>query len=72
MIDKIRNILDETGITQLELAEKMGMHYSSFNKWTDESIPRSSEKALDLILENHRLKTELAKIKNAVKVLKEC
>lgn len=68
-MDKIKAICTELGITQNELAEKLGIHYTTFSKWKD-AIPKNAEITLDLLLENHRLKNKLAKISDAISILK--
>lgn len=68
-MDKIKAICTELGITQNELAEKLGIHYTTFSKWKD-AIPKNAEITLDLLLENHRLKNRLAKISDAINILK--
>lgn len=68
-MDKIKAICTELGITQNELAEKLGIHYTTFSKWKD-AIPKNAEITLDLLLENHRLKNKLAKISDAINILK--
>lgn len=68
-MDKIKAICTELGITQNELAEKLSIHYTTFSKWKD-AIPKNAEITLDLLLENHRLKNKLAKISDAISILK--
>lgn len=70
MVDKIKTICQELDITQMQLADMLGLHYSSFSKWK-EKIPKNSEITLDLLVENHRLKQELTTIKEALKVLRQ-
>lgn len=70
MIPRIKEVCEILGITQLELAEKMGMHYSSFSKWS-EGVPKTSAAFLDALVENHKLKQELDSIKAAIAVLRE-
>lgn len=68
-MEKVKLVCKELNITQNELAELLGIHYTTFSKWKKE-VPKSSEVALDLLLENHKLKSELAKIKEALKFLR--
>lgn len=68
-MDKIKAICAELSITQNELAEKLGIHYTTFSKWKN-AIPKNAEITLDLLLENHRLKNKLAKISDAINTLK--
>lgn len=68
-MDKIKSICAELNITQNELAQILGIHYTTFSKWKD-AIPKNSEVTLDLLVENHRLKLKLAKINEAINLLK--
>ena len=68
-MNKIKLVCSELKITQSELAEMMGFHYTSISKWKD-SIPKNVEITLNLLLENKRLKDEKAKIKQAIELLK--
>ncbi|WP_295700810.1 helix-turn-helix transcriptional regulator [uncultured Helicobacter sp.] len=64
-MDKVKSICQELGITQNELAELMGLHYTAFSKWK-EKIPKNAEICLDLLVENYRLKKHLKGIKEAI------
>lgn len=68
-MNKIKEICAELGITQNELAELLGIHYTTFSKWKD-AIPKNSEITLNLLVENHHLKQKLAKVKDAINLLK--
>ncbi|WP_343353218.1 helix-turn-helix transcriptional regulator [Helicobacter mastomyrinus] len=68
-MDKVKKVCAELGITQNELAEMMGLHYTAFSKWK-EKIPKNAEVCLDLILENHRLRAQMSEIKKALLTLK--
>lgn len=68
-MDKVKKVCAELGITQNELAEMMGLHYTAFSKWK-EKIPKNAEVCLDLILENHRLRVQMSEIKKALLTLK--
>lgn len=70
MNNTVKDVCAELKITQNELAEMLGLHYTTFAKWKD-GIPKSSQIALDLLIENHRLKSKLASIVEAVKVIKD-
>ncbi|PAF50834.1 helix-turn-helix transcriptional regulator [Helicobacter sp. 13S00477-4] len=67
-MDKVKMICAELGITQNQLAEMMGMHFTAFSKWK-EKIPKNADFCLDLILENHRLKRKMDLVQNAIKTL---
>lgn len=66
---KVKIVCETLNITQMQLADLMGLHYTAFSKWS-EKIPKNMDKFLDVILENHNLKMQLDSIKNAIKVLK--
>ena len=66
-MDKVKEVCKILGITQNQLAELMGLHYTAFSKWKDKT-PKNAEIFLNLIIENYELKQEL---KEAVKILKE-
>ena len=68
-MDKIKAICQELGITQMQLADRIGIHYSNFSKYK-EKIPKSTEITLDILVQNHRLQQELQSIKEAISVLK--
>lgn len=68
-MEKIKLICAELGVTQNELAELLGIHYTTFSKWKD-GIPKNAEITLNLLLENHRLKTQLKKVSEAIGILK--
>ncbi|TLE05085.1 XRE family transcriptional regulator [Helicobacter bilis] len=67
---KVKEVCKILGITQNQLAELMGLHYTAFSKWKDKT-PKNAEIFLNLIIENYELKQELKQIKEAVKILKE-
>lgn len=67
---KVKEVCKILGITQNQLAELMGLHYTAFSKWKDKT-PKNAEIFLNLIIENYELKQELKQIKEAVKILKD-
>ena len=69
-MDKVKEVCKILGITQNELADLMGLHYTAFSKWKDKT-PKNAEIFLNLIVENYGLKQELKQIKEAIKILKE-
>jgi transcriptional regulator with XRE-family HTH domain len=53
----VKKTCRELGITQKELAEKMGVPQGTLNRWASSNeIPRMTNLALSLILENQELK----------------
>ncbi|WP_281650469.1 XRE family transcriptional regulator [Helicobacter bilis] len=69
-MDKVKEVCKILGITQNQLAELMGLHYTAFSKWKDKT-PKNAEIFLNLIIENYELKQELKQIKEAIKILKD-
>lgn len=67
---KVKLVCETLKITQTQLANLMGLHYTAFSKW-NEKIPKNMDLFLDSILENHKLKQELESIKKAIKILKD-
>lgn len=65
-MDKVKEVCKILGITQNQLAELMGLHYTAFSKWKDKT-PKNAEIFLNLIIENYELK----QIKEAIKILKD-
>jgi len=69
-----KNIVKETckelGITQKELAEKLGVSKPSVERWASTNeIPESSQKLIIFFIENEKLKKELNEIKTALKII---
>lgn len=62
----------ELGLTQKELAERLGSHLTTIQKWASaDDLPLSAKKSLELILENHYLKQKVEKIETIIKLLNE-
>ncbi|KAA6229959.1 helix-turn-helix transcriptional regulator [Campylobacter sp. LR264d] len=66
----LKKTCKELNITQSELAKLLGYHFTSFSKWSNK-IPKNSEITLNLLIENHRLKKQIAEFKNALRVLRD-
>ncbi|MGP1450194.1 MAG: helix-turn-helix domain-containing protein [Wolinella sp.] len=66
----VKKACEELGITQKELADLMGIHFTTFSKWKD-GIPKSSEITINLLIENRALKRKLAQAGEALRSLKE-
>lgn len=60
----VKRVCKELGITQRELAERLGVHITAVQKWVANAneLPLQTQKVLELVLENHRLKTKVEKI----------
>jgi transcriptional regulator with XRE-family HTH domain len=58
----VKKTCRELGITQKELAEKIGFSTTSISKWNKKrnGIPRNVEKVLNLLVEHELLKKEYA------------
>jgi len=68
----VKQVCKELGITQKELAEKLGVHLTTVQKWagTDE-IPNNAKKSIELLMENYQLKKRLNKFQTAFKLIDE-
>ena len=55
----VKKVCKELGITQKELAERIGIPAGTVSRWasTDE-IPKTAKVALELLLENKKLKEQ--------------
>jgi len=66
----VKRTCKELGITQKELAERLGVSKPSVDRWASTGeIPESSKKLIKLLLENEKLSSELSELKQALKVL---
>ena len=61
----------ELGITQKELAERLEVSQASVSDWAKGNIPKMTELALQLLLENKELKEKFDILKKAHKILAE-
>lgn len=64
----VKKVCLELGITQKELAEKFGISTSAISQW-NEDIPKTAQVALELLIENKKLKDDLSIIKKAHEIL---
>lgn len=62
------------GITQKELGEQIGVAEVTINKWSadNESIPKQGIKSINLLIENTKLKKDLAIIEAFKNYIKDC
>ncbi|MGP1527629.1 MAG: helix-turn-helix domain-containing protein [Campylobacter sp.] len=69
----VKRVCKELGITQRELAERLGVHITAVQKWVANAneLPLQTQKVLELVLENHRLKTKVEKIEKIISLFNE-
>ena len=68
----VKKVCAELGITQRELAEKIGMSADSLNNAVNQNkISKMAEAAINLLLEVETLKKELSKYENLKSALKD-
>ncbi|PZP12293.1 MAG: XRE family transcriptional regulator [Aliarcobacter butzleri] len=67
----VKKVCSELGITQKELAEELGMKPTALSNWANGDIPQIAQKALELLLENKKLKENFKILKKAHKILSE-
>jgi transcriptional regulator with XRE-family HTH domain len=67
----VKKTCKELGITQKELAEKIGISESSIKRIASSKPTKQIENAINLILENYMLKQELFKVEKFQNNLKE-
>ena len=68
----VKKVCRELGITQRELAEKIGMSADSLNNAVNQNkISKMAETAINLVLEVETLKKELSKYENLKSALKD-
>lgn len=67
----VKKVCRELEITQRELAERLGVPPTTLSGWASGDIPKMTEFALNLMLENVELKSKLNSIKKAHKIISE-
>lgn len=69
----VKRVCKELGITQRELAERLGVHITAVQKWVANAneLPLQTQKVLELVLENHHLKTKVEKIEKIISLFNE-
>ncbi|EOH6612895.1 helix-turn-helix domain-containing protein, partial [Campylobacter jejuni] len=69
----VKEVCKELNITQKELSEILGVHLTTIQKWVanDNDLPLQAKKSLNLVLENHHLKTRLKTLDEFVRLFKE-
>jgi len=67
----VKRTCKELGITQKELAERLEVSPASISDWAKGNIPKMTELALKLLIENRELKQKLNIFKEAHKIASE-
>ena len=67
----VKKTCKELGITQKELAERLEVPQSTVSGWAKGDIPKMTELALKLMIENIELKEKLNIFKKAHKIASE-
>lgn len=65
----VKRVCKELGITQKELAEMLDVLPTAVSNWANGQIPKMAQLALELLLENKSLKSDLDTIKKAHEIL---
>ncbi len=68
----VKKTCKELGITQKELAERLGVNDGTPAQWSSKgNIPEMAQKSMELLLENEILKNKLNKFKTAFTLIDE-
>ena len=68
----VKKTCKELGITQKELAERLGTHLTTVQKWVSSNeLPNNATKSIELLLENEVLKLKLNKFNTAFNMIDE-
>ncbi|ALV24587.1 hypothetical protein CIG2463D_1014 [Campylobacter iguaniorum] len=69
----VKKVCSELGITQRELSEILGVHITAVQKWVAnaDNLPLQTQKTLDIVLENYRLKSKVEKIDKILALIDE-
>ncbi|MBR8466215.1 helix-turn-helix transcriptional regulator [Campylobacter sp. faydin G-140] len=68
----VKRVCSELGITQRELAERIGMSADSLNNAvSNNKVSQQTQKFLNFMLEHEELKKELSKYENLKNALKD-
>jgi len=60
----------ELGITQKELAERLGTHITTVQKWaSSDELPNNAVKSIELLIENEKLKNKVELFENAFNMI---
>ncbi len=64
----VKKTCKELGVTQKELAERLGIPQSTVSGWTKGDIPKMTQFALELLIENKDIKEKLNIFKKAYRI----
>jgi len=67
----VKKTCKELGITQKELAERLGVSPASISDWAKGNIPKMTQLALELLIKNKNLEYKLNIFKEAHKIASE-
>ncbi len=65
----VKKVCSELSITQKELAEKLDTPQPTLARWASGEIPKMAKLALELMLENKKLKADFEILAKAHKIL---
>ncbi|MFY9141577.1 DUF6166 domain-containing protein [Sulfuricurvum sp.] len=65
----VKRVCKELGITQKELGDMLDVQQSTLSGWATNKIPKMAQLALELLLENKSLKSDIEIIKKAHEIL---
>jgi transcriptional regulator with XRE-family HTH domain len=65
----VKRACKELGITQKELAEMLDVPQQTVSRWSNDEIPKMAQLALELLLENKSLKSDMEILKKAHEIL---
>lgn len=65
-------VCEKLGISRQELANKLGISTATINSWTSDParVSQTTKVALELMIENHKLKMIIIKAKEAQEAIK--
>ena len=67
----VKKVCRELGITQAELARMLKVSPHVISKWVTSSTPHTAKLALELMLENKKLKKHIKNIKNFYETIQD-
>ncbi len=66
----VKRTASELGITQKELAERIGVSKPTIERWSSSGeLPENAIKHLELLLEYEKIRSELNELKSSLKTL---